>query len=80
MVKDSGSAKKSTTNSIKTASKREIQKAAETIQNEAKKQKGGFLSMLLGTLGTSLLSNILAGEGRNIAGVGYRSFIKNKDF
>ena len=36
--------------------------------------------MLLGTLGTSLLGNILAGEGRNIAGVGYRSFIKNKDF
>ena len=30
----------------------------ETIKNEAKEQKGGFLSMLLGTLGASLLGNI----------------------
>ena len=30
-----------------------------TIQNEAKEQKGGFLSMLLGTLSTILLGNIL---------------------
>ena len=36
---------------------------SETIQNEAKKQKEGFLSMLLGTLGASLLGNILAGKG-----------------
>ena len=36
---------------------------SETIQNEAKKQKGGSLSMLLGTLGVSLLGNILAGKG-----------------
>ena len=36
---------------------------SETIQNEAKEQKGGFLSMLLGTLGASLLENILAGKG-----------------
>ena len=35
----------------------------ETIQNEAKAQKGGFLSMLLRTFGTSLLGNILAGKG-----------------
>ena len=34
----------------------------ETIQNGAKEQKGGFLSMLLGTLGVSLLGNILAGK------------------
>ena len=27
---------------------------SETIQNEAKEQRGGFLSMLLGTLGASL--------------------------
>ena len=32
----------------------------ETIQNEAKQQKGGFLSMLLGTLGASLLGDILS--------------------
>ena len=35
----------------------------ETIENKAKEQKGGFLSMLLGTLGSSLLGNILAGKG-----------------
>ena len=43
---------------------------SETIQNEAKEQKGGFLSMLLGTLGASLLGNILAGRGINRAGEG----------
>ena len=35
----------------------------ETVQNEVKEQKGGFLSMLLGTLGARLLGNILAGKG-----------------
>ena len=34
---------------------------SETVQNEAREQKGGFLSMLLGTLGASLLGNFLAG-------------------
>ena len=43
---------------------------SETIQNEAKEQKGGFLSMLLGTLGASLLGNILAEKGINRAGEG----------
>ena len=38
---------------------------SETIQNEAKEQKGRFLSVLLGTLGASLLGNILAGKGIN---------------
>ena len=42
----------------------------ETVQNEVKEQKGGFLSMLLGTLGASLLGNILAGKGINRAGEG----------
>ena len=37
---------------------------SETIQNEAREQKGGFLSMLLGTLGASLLVNILTGTGK----------------
>ena len=32
---------------------------SETIQNEGKEQRGGFLSMLLGTLGASLLGDIL---------------------
>ena len=42
----------------------------KTVQNEVKGQKGGFLSMLLGTLGASLLGNILAGKGINRAGEG----------
>ena len=51
---------------------------SETIKDEAKEQKGGFLSMLLGTLGASLLGNILAGKGVMRAGkgtvrVGYES-------
>ena len=33
-------------------------------------KKGGFLSMLLDTLGASLLGNILAGKGINRAGEG----------
>ena len=36
---------------------------SKTVQNEAKEQKGGFLSMLLGTLGARFLGNILAGKG-----------------
>ena len=35
----------------------------ETVKNEVKEQKGGFLSMLLGTLGANLLGNMLAGRG-----------------
>ena len=31
---------------------------SKIIQNEAKEKKGGFYSMLLGTLGASLLGNI----------------------
>ena len=30
----------------------------KTIENETKEQKGGFLRMLLGTLGASLLGNL----------------------
>ena len=33
------------------------------IKNETKEQKRGFLSMLLGTLGASLLGNLLTGKG-----------------
>ena len=58
---------------------------SETIQNEAKEKKGGFLSVLLGTLSASLLGNILADTGMNGAEegflrAGYGSSIKNKDF
>ena len=35
----------------------------ETVQNEIQEQKGGFLNILLGTLGASLLGNLLTGKG-----------------
>ena len=37
----------------------------EAVENEVKEQKGGFLSMLLDTLGASLLGNLLTGKGVN---------------
>ena len=40
-----------------------LEGVSETIKSEAKEQKGGFLSMLLGTLGASLSGNMLAGKG-----------------
>ena len=61
---------------------------SETIQNEAKEQKGGFLSMLLGTLAASVLGDVLskglsgrgvirAGEGTIRAGEGSkRSYLR----
>ena len=39
------------------------------IENETKEQRGGFLSMLLGTLGASLLGNLLTG-GKGIVRAG----------
>ena len=48
-----------------------IQDISETIKNEAKEQKGGILRMLLGTLGASLLGNLLAGKDTITAGEGY---------
>ena len=40
-----------------------IKGVIETIKNEAKEEKGGFLGILLGTLGAILLRNLLAGKG-----------------
>ena len=40
-----------------------LKRVTETVQNEIKEQKGGFLSMLLSTLGPSLLGNLLTGKG-----------------
>ena len=40
-----------------------IKWVSKTIKNKAKEQKGGFLGMLLGTLGASLLGNVLTGKG-----------------
>ena len=42
----------------------------ESVQNEVKEKKGGFHSMLLGTLGASLLGNLLTGKGIHGAGKG----------
>ena len=42
---------------------------SKTIENETKEQKGAFLSMLLGTLGASLLGNLLTG-GKGIVRAG----------
>ena len=47
-----------------------LKRVTETVQNKVKEQKGGFLSMLLGTLGAILLGNILTGQGINRAGKG----------
>ena len=47
-----------------------IKDVSETIKNEAKQQKGEFLSMLSGTLGASLLGNLLTGKGVMRAGEG----------
>ena len=43
---------------------------SKTIENEIKEQRGGFLSMLLGTSGASLLGNLLTGKGIMRAGDG----------
>ena len=39
-----------------------LKRVNETIQNEAKEEAGEFLSMLIGTLGLSLLGKMLAGK------------------
>ena len=36
---------------------------SETIKNETKEQKGGFVPLLLGTLAASLLGSVLTGKG-----------------
>ena len=61
----------------------------KTIENEAKEQKVGFLSMLLGTLGASLLGNLLTrkgivrtgsgnNKGKGIVRAGYGNHSQNK--
>ena len=66
-----------------------LKRVSETIQHDAKEQRGEFLSMLLGTLGASLLGKVLskglsgkgvirAGEGTIRAGYGSQeSSLKN---
>ena len=50
----------------------------ESVQNEVEEQKGGFLSMLLGTLGASLLGNLLTGKDTFHAGKGIHRAGKGK--
>ena len=40
-----------------------LKEVNESVQNEIKERKGGFLSMLLGTLAASLSGNLLSGKG-----------------
>ena len=40
-----------------------IKCVSEAVENEVKKQKGGFLGMLAATLGASLFGNMVAGRG-----------------
>ena len=47
-----------------------LKAVTKTIKNETKEQKGEFLGMLLGTLGASLLENMLAAKGIVRAGSG----------
>ena len=47
-----------------------MKRITKTIENETKVQKGGFLGMLLGTLGATLLGNMLTGKGMLRAGYG----------
>ena len=49
---------------------------SKTIKDETKEQKAGFLSMLVGTLGASLLGNLLPGKG--IIRAGYDHSSQNK--
>ena len=48
-----------------------IKGVSEKIKNDAKVQRGRFLSMVLGTLGGSLLGNMLAGKGVITGGDGF---------
>ena len=50
----------------------------KAIKNETKEQKGGLLSILLGTLGASLLGNLLTGKGIVRAGSGKKKGKGNK--
>ena len=47
-----------------------LKRVTKTIKNVTKEQKGGFLHMLLDTLGASLLGNLLTGKGILRAGSG----------
>ena len=62
----------------------------DAVKNETKEQKGGLLSMFLGTLGASLLGNLLTGKrfvkaasgnnkGKGVVRAGYANKKKRKE-
>ena len=57
-----------------------LKRVTKTIKNETKEQKGGFLSTLLGTLGATLLGNLLTGKGIVRAGSGHPSYENKKEW
>ena len=64
-----------------------IKGVSKTIKNEAKEQKGGFIGMLLGTLGASLLGNLLTdkraiatSQGRDTIRAGEGTVRAGQDF
>ena len=75
---------------VKSLEDSSLKGVSETIQNEPKEQKGGFLSMLLGIFGASLLENMLTGKiiiragyepkGKGIIRAGYGSKNFNQGF
>ena len=67
-----------------------LKRVTKTVKNETKEQKVGFLCILLGTLGASLLPNLLTGKGvvragygnndkeKRVGRAGYGNQLKNK--
>ena len=55
-----------------------IKGVSKIIKNETKEQKGGFLSMLLGTLYDSLLGTLLKGKGT--IGIGESTITAGQEF
>ena len=52
-----------------------IKEISETIKTEGKEQKGGFFSVLLGTLSPSILENALTGKGVTRADDSWSKFL-----
>ena len=55
-----------------------MKKDVKQLQIKQKKQKGGFLGILLGTLAPSLLGNMFAGKG--VIQAGKRTIRAEQDF
>ena len=56
-----------------------LKEVSEIIQNEAKEQKGGFLSILSDTLGSSLLGNMIRDKGITRARYGSKDLESKKE-